>query len=100
MTVVSRRNELHVPCEVIGIIQDEQPALVRAKPTLNGLHGERLVLGARSLTVLREPRSSRSQKQAPPESAAVAKKCVDVLIQVPVGIFHGRLGLANPTKTA
>ena len=45
MTVLSRRDEFACHSKVIGVVEDEQPALVRAKPALNGVHSERLVLG-------------------------------------------------------
>lgn len=85
--------------EVIGVVEDEQPALVSAKPALNGFHRDHLILNVGCWQLQKTRYCHIAREQCIPRIGS-GPKGVGVFRQVPMGIFQGGLGFANTAQTA
>ena len=99
MTFPSRREKGAGHQHVICVIEYQQSTLIRTQPAPDGLHCCGLIRapGFRQLQDARERRIAGYERLV---RIGGSPKSVDILIEVPVGIFHGGLRFPNPTEAA
>jgi hypothetical protein len=97
MAVVSRWDEFARHRQIIRIVKDQQPILVRAKPALRGSHCKRLVLRA-CLWQSQNAYDRRVTRAHCFSRIGGDPKCVGVFCGMPVGVFDNRLRFPNSTQ--